>query len=175
MVDKLVVFKPLQKVQETQQLEKLDNTDIVNFKERGVEFQGYSKVKTGNKEYKLLKQEYNDNFNLFGWTASNASLTLDVNTEVDTKTFYIDNLLLTAVVDKPTLFYICELDGSLMNLFYCSATDPTSNKMDIHFKTPFPFTKQRLEIVPLDPATGLPLVITGIVVLNYYGYNEQKS
>jgi hypothetical protein len=171
-----VAFKPLIKIKETPaEIERIDNSELSNYKEKGVEFQAYSKVKIGEKQYKLLRQEFGSKQNVFGWTASNASLTLTINPETETKTFYITNLIIQGTVDINTLFLLGEVGGGIINLFYCTAADPDNNSININFKVPLPFTKQTLEIIPLNVTTGAPLVITGSVVINYYGYFEQKS
>ena len=171
-----IAYKPLIDIKETQpEIERIDITDIANYKERGVEFQGYSKVKTGNKQYKLLKQEFGSKQSIFGWTAGSSSLTLVINPNTATKTFYITNIIIQGTTDTNCFFLIAELGGDLINLFYCTASDPDNNQVNINFKVPLPFTKERLEIQPLNLSTGAPISITGSVILNYYGYYEEKS
>ena len=171
-----VAFKPLIKYKETPaEIERIDNSELSNYKEKGVEFQGFSKVKIGEKQYRLLRQDWGAKFNVFGWSASGASLTLSINPETATKTFYITNLILSGTVDINTLFLLGEVGGEIINLFYCTAAEPDNNTININFKVPLPFTKETLEIIPLNVTTGAPLAITGSVVINYYGYFEQKS
>lgn len=170
-----IAFKPLSKYKETPaEIERIDNSELSNYKEKGVEFQVYSKVKLGEKQYKLLKQDFGYKSNVFGWTASSASLTLSINPETETKTFYITNLIIQGKADIDTLFLLAEVGGGTINLFYCTAADPDNNTININFKVPLPFTKQTLEIIPLT-IKGVPQVITGSVIINYYGYFEQKS
>jgi len=171
-----IAFKPLIKYKETPaEIERIDNSELSNYKEKGVEFQGFSKVKIGEKQYRLLRQDWGSRHNVFGWAGSNASLTLTINAETATKTFYITNLILTGVSSVNTLFLLAEVGGDIINLFDVSQEDPDHNTLNINFRIPLPFTRQTLEIMPLNPITGAPLVITGHVVINYYGYFEQKS
>ncbi len=175
MIDN-VAFKPLTKFKETPaEIERIDTSELSNYKEKGVEFQAFSKVKIGEKQYKLLRQSFGKAHNVFGWSASSASLTLTINPETETKTFYITNLIIQGTVDANTLFLLGEVGGDMINLFLCTAADPDNNQLNISFNPPLPFTKQTLEIMPLNPTTGAPLSITGSVVINYYGYFEQKS
>ncbi len=171
-----VAYKPLQTVKETPaQIERIDNTDLYNYKDKGVEFQGFSKTKIGQNQYKLLRQEFTSMHNVFGWAASSASLTLTVNSNPDKNNFYITNLIIQGTTDTACMFLLAEVDGNIINLFYCTASDPDNNQLNINFKAPLPFTKQTLEIIPLNVTTGAPIAITGSVVINYYGYTEQKA
>lgn len=173
---KEVAYKPLQNVKETPaQIERIDNTDLYNYKDKGVEFQGFSKTKIGQNQYKLLRQKFTSRHNVFGWTASGASLTLTVNDNPEKNNFYITNLILQATTDKDCMFLLAEVNGNIINLFYCTPTDPDKNLLNIDFKAPLPFTKQTLEIIPLNVTTGAPIAITGAVIINYYGYTEQKA
>ena len=171
-----VAFKPLIKFKETPaEIERIDTSELSNYKEKGVEFQAFSKVKIGEKQYKLLRQDFGKAHNVFGWAASSSSLTLTINPETETKTFYITNLIIQGTVDANTLFLLAEVGGDIINLFYCTAADPDNNQLNIEFKVPLPFTRQTLEIMPLNVTTGAPLSITGSVVINYYGYFERKN
>lgn len=171
-----VAFKPLIKYKETPaQIERIDNSELSNYKEKGVEFQAFSKVKIGEKQYRLLRQDWGSKHHAFGWAASSSALTLSVNPETATKTFYITNLIIQGSSSVNTLFLLAEVGGEIINLFYCAQEDPDNNQLNINFRVPLPFTKQTLEIMPLNVTTGAPLVITGSVVINYYGYFEQKS
>ena len=171
-----IAFKPLVDFKQNQgEIEKIDNSELANYKERGVEFQGFSKTKIADKQYKLLRQEFGSKQNVFGWAASSSSLTLTVNDLFETKDFYITNLEISATTDKDCFFLLAELGGNLLNLHLASAADPNNNLLNLNFKVPFPFKKRTLEIQPLDLMTGAPIAITGNVIINYYGYFEQKS
>ena len=172
----VIAYKPLQNVKETQaQVEKIDNSDLYNYKDKGVEYQGFSKTKIGANQYKLLRQEFTTKQNIFGWVASSTALTLTVNSNPEKNNFYITNIIIQATTDADCVFLIAEADGIIINLALASATDPNNNTLNIHFDFPLPFTKQTLEVQPLNLLTGAPLAITGSLVINYYGYTEQKA
>ncbi len=172
-----IAFKPVSKTLltslDTTKIEKVDNAELYNYKDKGVEYQGYSKTRLGNNQFKLLRQEPKNAQTIFVWTASNVSLTLSINPAHAEQDFFITNLIIESVTDTDCFFLVAEVGGNLICLPI--AKSGTNNNWNVKFEPPLKFEHQTIEIQPLNLATGAPVAITGTAILNYYGYLEQKS
>lgn len=162
-----------------QEVEKVDTADLVNYKEQGVEFQKYSKVKIGNNQYKIFRQEYNNAGSRFGWGASNAELSLSINPNYLTKNFYITNMIIEGFSDTDCYFALGQQTGlggsAKVDFRLICLAGAGKQQQNIEFKVPFPFSGNTIFIQPLNLGSGTPIAITGRCFIEYFGYLEDKS
>jgi len=172
--DTAVVFKPIGDLNSIkQEIEKIDNSELLNYKDVGAEYQGYSKVKQGNNTYKLLKQSFYNFNGKFGWAASNGSNSLTINNRWESSTFYITNMVITAISDVACFFKVYDNQGKELYYHYCPQG---YNQISVEFKPALPFTSQTILFRPYTMAIpSVPVIITGTLFLNCFGYLEDKS
>lgn len=159
------------------EVEKIDNTEIANYKDPGVEYQKYSKVKIQGNKYKLLPQETWRLISSFAWTLTNTLLTLSFVTpqQLSSNNYYITSIVIFTHTDTDCSFFIDDYVTSTPYLRFTAERenynvcnfDFSANPLKIEGQT---FSIQPRTIVGADAAQ----VITGKVRINFYGFSEQK-
>lgn len=164
-----------------QEAQKVDNTDIINYGDPGVKFEGYSKVKISNSQYKLLRQIPQNNSIKLLWTGSSATLTSTLSYDSDKYDFYI-----TDVISQYTFDTNCVLGvtfGSYTDfLCYLYSLNPNSPSGNItgtnqywHFTAPFKVNNKQIWIQPLKFDRSGALSVTGYIDLLLIGWIEEKT
>jgi len=153
-------------------LQQVDDKDLINYKEVGVEFQRYSKIKTSQNQYKLLRQESEQKQTIFSWAASAGDLSLSINTNFQTKTFYINNLIISGYSNLDTIFLFYDTQGKV--IFLDMIKKEVFNDKIVEFKVPLKFDTQTIIVAPLSWG-GVSQAITGTLTLNWIGYLEDKA
>lgn len=160
-----------------EEVEKIDNTEIANYKDPGVEYQKYSKVKIQGNKYKLLPQETWRLITSFGWTASNALLTLNFATpeQLSSNNFYITSMVIFTHTDVDCSFFI---DDYATSTAYVRFTAEHENYNVANFDFSANPLKVDGQIFSIQPRTIIGAdaaqVITGKVRINFFGFKEQK-
>lgn len=170
-----LAFVPISNQQQIKtEIEKIDNSELGNYKDVGVEYQGYSKVKQAGNTFKLLKQEFKSNYPSFGWVASDSERSLTINSSYPELSFFITDMVMFYYKDAvgTCQFRLYNEKGDVICRLW-STGSTTIQQTSIHFDIPFKFDAQTLIIRPEDFSNN-PQVITGGIVVNIYGYSEQK-
>lgn len=173
--DKLVAYKP---VSSTQNVEAPSKIDTPQYPDQGVAFAGYSKKYIGNGQYKLFRQEFKSSGTRFGWVASDGELSLTINSEANTKNFYITDIVIEGFSDIACYYALGSMTGigstaPVLFRLMCAAGN-TIHQQILHFTVPLPFLTTTIFIQPLGLTTGTPLAVTGRCYIEYFGFTEEK-
>lgn len=172
--DNSVFYVPAIDIKDVPLTETINTQEVQNYQDPGVSFNGYSKTKVGNNQYKLFRQTFSNSNPAFAWTASNAELTLQINPDYQTKIFYITDIIVSSQSNTLCSFKLYDNSGKLLYRHY--NLDATSAPSTIHIKlnVPYPFDKETLYIRP-NNFSEVPVAITGRIGINLFGYVEDKA
>lgn len=173
-----VVYTPISdQTQIKTEVEKVDNSELINYKDVGVEYQKYAKVKISNGQYKLLPQESWKRITSFYWGGTNTRLTLSFASvdELKQNNYYITSIVISAVTNLATRFYLDDYATGVNYLYFLNGPGQTQTIIFDFKANPIQVTGENMSIEPLSTGTpSVPQIITGRVQVNIYGFSEQK-
>lgn len=171
--EKAVAYKPFGNVEEVIPIiESVSNLEISNYQDSGIEYKGYGRVKTGNNQFKLLKQEPFIRNLILSWTASSAALSLTISEQMP-KRLFLKNIVVQSFSDVTCYYRVYDSDKVLFRaMARASATQQYIS--ECYFDAPVEIVGTSVYVRPYD-FSGAPVAVTGSCLITLNGFWEDKS